>query len=166
MIVVGIAPGVRNLAYCVLHYKEGELPRVPKYGADVLKGVKPAGNAERLREKVSIHMKVFEVVLERFPPTVIAIGPPAVKSEPRLYIESARFVLGMLVARLQREGLPVELMSWRTRDELVDVLEAPSWSSALVGRLEPMKRVKTRAVKVAAATALAAGSLVIAGKYK
>lgn len=156
MIVVGIAPGVRNLAYCVLHYKEGHLPRVPKFGADVLKGVKPGTDKDRLRDKVAIHMKVFEVVLERFPPTIIAIGPPAVKSEPRLYIEAARLVVGALVARLQREGVPVELVSLRTRDELVEALGATSWSSALSGRLEPMERVKTRSVKVAAATALAA----------
>ena len=160
MIVLGIAPGGRNLAYCVLHYKEGEgwLPTVRL--AELLKGIRlhGASMATDLQRKAGHHVKILTVVLERFPPTLIAVGPPALSTEPEFHTEAARFVLKMLITKLSHAGLPLRHMEWRTKTELAHALGIDKWRSVLDGRIaDPTGRVKKPAVQIAAAAALAGG---------
>jgi hypothetical protein len=170
VIVVGIAPGVRNLAYCVLHYRDGELPRVPGFGADLLKGIRLNGATSflDLQRKASVHVKILSVVLERFPPVVLAVGPQAVPRESELQVEAARLVLKLLVAGLADRGMRIEVMDWDSKEELLEELGASRWSSVLGGRIAQPdeararekleRRLRKPAVRIAAAAALAAGS--------
>lgn len=168
MIVLGIAPGVRNLAYCVLHYKEGEgwLPTAQL--AELLKGIRLNGATlpNDLRRKVGHHVKILGVVLERFPATLIAVGPPAIPSEPEFHTEAARFVLRLLVTELGQQGLPLRHVEWRTKPELAAALGIDKWRSVLDGRIANGARLRKPAVRVAAATALAGGLLLHAENRK
>jgi len=159
VIVLGIAPGVRNLAYCVLHYKEGEgwLPTVRL--AELLKGIRLNGASlpHDLQRKAGHHVKILTVVLERFPPMLIAVGPPALPTEPEFHTEAARFVLRLLVGELKHHGLPLRHMEWRTKPELARALGIEKWRNVLDGRIADEARIVKPAVRVAAAAALAGG---------
>lgn len=171
MIVIGVAPGVRNLAYCVLSYNGEGLPRVPGFGADLLKGIRlnAASTFSDLQRKANVHLKVLSVVFERFPPVVIAVGPQAVPRENELQVQAARLVLHLLVAGLADRGAKIQHAEWRTKPELLAALGATKWSTVLDGRIaeppEPTSRAKLErrlakpAVRIAAATALAGGAL-------
>lgn len=186
MIVLGIAPGVRQLAYCVLHYSDpGELPRVPDFGADLLKGIRTHGTKTLfdLQKKARIHVKILDVILERFPPLIIAVGPAAISTEPELHVEAARLVLRLAVAGMREQGFRIELAEWRTKAEVTDALDADKWSTILDGRIEntawtPIdkaarkraerltQRLRKPAVCIAAASALAAGRRLRPETYK
>jgi len=168
VIVLGIAPGVRNLAYCVLHYKEGDgwLPAVRL--AELLKGIRLNGASlpTDLRRKAGHHIKILGVVLERFPPVLIAVGPPAIPSEPELHTEAARLVLRLFVAELAERGVPLRHMEWRTKDALARALGSDKWRNVLDGRIENESRLHKPAVRVAAAAALAGGIALHAETHK
>lgn len=168
MIVLGIAPGVRNLAYCVLHYKEGEgwLPTVRL--AELLKGIRLHGATlpTDLRRKAGHHAKILSVVLERFPPVLIAVGPAAIPTEPEFHTEAARFVLRMVVGELAQAGMPVRHLEWRTKPELAHALGIDKWRNILDGRIANEAKLRKPAVRVAAAAALAGGLVLQAENHK
>lgn len=169
--MVGIAPGVRNLAYCVLNYNGEGLPRIPGFGADLLKGIRLNGalTLGDLQRKANVHVKVLSVVFERFPPVVVAVGPQAVPRENELQVQAARFVLHLLVAGLAERGMRVQHAEWRTKEELLAALGGTRWSNVLngriaqpadeQGRLKLERRLGKPAVRLAAAAALAGGNL-------
>ena len=143
---------------------EGVLPTAGL--RELLKGIRMNGARLPLdfQRKFSAHAKILDVVLERATPVVIAVGPPALASEPVLQVETARFCLRAIAGELARQGLPVRHFEWRTKDELVEVLGLADWNQVLLGRLQNSKGIKKPAVQVAAATALAGGSLYRAEK--
>ena len=207
MIVLGIAPGVRNLAYCVLSYKDEEfpeavvckacdrrvkvprngldpltpsakltcecgetvhvqryLPWVPRFGADLLKGIRMNGATVLgdLQRKATAHVRVLDVIFQRFPPVVIGVGPPARPNEPELHTEAARFVLRLAVAALAEQNMRIQQFDdWRTKDDLLDELHVKQWSKVLRGRIENLdakRQLGKPGVQIAAATALAASA--------
>lgn len=168
VIVLGIAPGVVNLAYCVLHYKEGIGWLPMARAAELLKGIRLNGATlpTDFVRKAQQHAKILRVVLERFPPVLIAVGPPARPKEPELRIEAARLVLRLLVSELNQMGVPLRHMEWRTKEEIATVLGLDKWRSVLDGRIGNQGRLKKPAVRLAAATALAGGTQLLAENHK
>ena len=108
----------------------------------------------------------MSVVLERFPPLLIAVGPAAIV-EPEFHTEAARFVLRMVAAELSQNGMPVRHLEWRTKPELAQALGIDKWRSVLDGRIVDARRLtKKPAVMVAAAAALAGGLVLQAENHK
>lgn len=165
--MLGIAPGVQNLAYCVVSYgDEGKLPTAGL--RQLLKGIRMKGAKSPLefQRKFSAHAKILDVVFERSLPVIVAVGPPALASEPMLQVETARLCIKVLAHELARRGLPIRHFEWRTKDELVNVLGLAGWNQVLFGRLQNASLIKKPAVQVAAATALAGGSSYLSEKIR
>ena len=128
MIVLGISPGVRTLAYCVLLLRPGaEHPEV--VDSDLLKGGKPKKGADEkeLRQRSKPHWLTLDVVLRRAAddsgkePVVMAIGPGPDK-EPKLHQFIVRAFLTGLAEELKAAGLRIVCVNWTTARELDGVL--------------------------------------------
>ena len=105
--VLGIAPGLGAVGYCVLDIDARGVGHCLDY--DVLMGNRAAqlgrANADlslatiaQLVHRFRVHRMIIEVVCERHYPCVLAIGPAAVSREPPLYISAARSALGDMAA--------------------------------------------------------------------
>lgn len=173
MIVLGIAPGLQNLGYCVVSCDANrELPHALYW--ELLKGIwmRGATAPAELQKKAKAHRLVLDIVLERWQPMLIAVGPPALTKEPKLQVEATRFVLRLLLTELIGAGLPVRYIEWQTKQEIADVLGIAEWRQVLAGRLTTAehtaapeddpedlppspRELKKPALQIAAATALA-----------
>lgn len=113
MIVLGITPGLRALAYSVVGFR-GE-SRGDLIDADVLRGSKaPAdANLEALTHKGRPHRLILSVILERHPPAALGLGPPYSRQEPHLHVTAARHVITLLAGAFR-----VPTQDFRTKQEL------------------------------------------------
>lgn len=165
LIVLGIAPGLQNLGYCIVSYKDdGSLPKA-RY-RELLKGIwmRGATAPAELQKKAKAHRMVLDIVLERWQPVLIAVGPPALPKEPAIQVDAARFVLRVFFSELIGAGLPMRYIEWQTKEEIAAVLGLDEWRRVLPGRLLNAQGIKKPALQVAAATALAGGSVLLAEK--
>ena len=127
MIVLGITPGVRSLAYCVLSLRDGsDEPEL--LDSDLLKGGRvAAGDDERRILKKAAPALILHIVLERAfdlnrkEPVVMAIGPGSEK-EPETLVFLVRAMLTGLAVELEERGVRIECINWRTASELDTVL--------------------------------------------
>lgn len=96
MIVLGITPGLRALAYSVVGFR-GE-DRGDLIDADVLRGSRapPDANLTALTHKGRPHRLILSVILERHPPAALGLGPPYSRQEPQLHVTAARHVCSLL----------------------------------------------------------------------
>lgn len=93
MIVFGVAPGVRQLGYCMLEYGNG---RCNSLDSDILSGKRfLAGtpNLAMIAKKFGAHRLLITTVWERHSPVILAIGPPADEREDPLHPELATRIL-------------------------------------------------------------------------
>lgn len=160
MIALGITPGVRSLAYCVLYRRAAAIePMV--VDSDLLKGGKPMPNDGRgeLMKKVKPHALTLHVVLERAfdvdKTVVMAIGPGSDK-EPAELLYLVRAMLTGLAVELGERNCPIVCLNWQTDQEMADVLGTPVKRAVRrsLGRVAPAL-VRTPYV-MAAGAALAA----------
>ena len=128
MIVLGVTPGVRSLAYCVLLVRRGATePEV--IDSDLLKGGDPGGDLkkETLAKKSKPHALTLEVVLERAfdlakgTAVLLAIGPGSGK-EPPEHVLFVRALLAGITVELAELGMRIDCVSWTTPEELDEVL--------------------------------------------
>lgn len=124
MIVVGIAPGLQHLAYCVLMFPNaGERAmRGAPVDLDILKTRR--GSDDEWHKKALVHTRTLGVVFERASPAVIAIGPQLKPKEPPTQIEIVRLVLRAFATGPCAEWISA-YYEWRTPDELGAVLAVP-----------------------------------------
>lgn len=97
MIVLGVAPGLRSLAYSVVgFYKPGE--RGDLIDADVLRGNRTESDAPwaKLLDRGRPHRLIMSVVFERHPPAILSLGPPYSKKEPQLHVESVATLMEVM----------------------------------------------------------------------
>jgi len=96
--VVGISPGLSAVGYCVLDVDAAGRAHCLTY--DVLTGNRAAqleragidisiANVVQLATRFRIHSRILNVVLERYYPCVVAIGPAAINKEPPKFVEAA-----------------------------------------------------------------------------
>lgn len=162
MVVLGITPGVRSLAYCVLA-RAPQAPEPTLVDSDLLKGgrPKPSDNDKDLKRKAKPHILTLDVVLKRafdIPPkgqkVVMAIGPGSGKEPPEL-VFLVRAVLTGLAVELGELGMHIECINWYTTKEL-DVLLGTSFKRAVRDCLSKYAPILRSPYLVAAGTALAA----------
>lgn len=98
MFVLGIAPGAQALAYTVLAYERGR-PRSELLDTDVLRaGRVTAKDALDIARRCRAHQLILDVVLERHPPAILVLGPPANPREPIEHVGLVRVALRLLAA--------------------------------------------------------------------
>lgn len=93
MIALGIVPGLASMGYCVV---DVSLPIVNPLDCDVLLGSKLKNSTATLLKKAAVHRLVLDIVLERTPPAILALGPPLNTKEPPEHIEAVRYMLRMV----------------------------------------------------------------------
>lgn len=93
LIALGVSPGLRHLAYCVLKFDGG--PKAELLDSDVLRGGRTIRdlNVFELAIKFRIHSMILDLVWERHTPTVLGLGPRASSQEPVEYSDFARHAL-------------------------------------------------------------------------
>lgn len=153
VVVLGVAPGIKRLAYVVL-LARGEHPRMLDH--DVVRGARTqaATPESELRRKAGIPLKILEVVIERAPPVVIAVGPPGFESEPTLHIQMCRVALRLLVAAMNEQGFRIQYREWPTREELAAELGSRSLRGA-TKKIDGIALIRGKPLELAAASALA-----------
>lgn len=165
MIVLGITPGVRSLAYCVLLI-EAERP-AEVIDSDLLKGGSPTASddEEKLKKKSKPHALTLHIVIERAfdlskrAPITMALGPGTGK-EPAIHVLLVRLMLAGLAAEFEEQmpGLKIDCVSWETTDEL-DVILGMDVKKAVRRTLNHSGTTLIRSPYVlAAGTALAAAA--------
>jgi hypothetical protein len=102
-VVLGIAPGLGAVGYCVLDIDAHGVGHCLDY--DVLMGNRAAQldranadlslavNVAQLISRFRVHRMIIEVLCERHYPFALAIGPAALSREPPLYVSAARSAL-------------------------------------------------------------------------
>lgn len=92
-IVLGIAPGLRALAYSVMSASGGALTPIDH---DILLGGHLKKSLADLSKKAYAHALILDVVFERNPPAVLAIGPACNAGEPPEHLWAVRTMLEAL----------------------------------------------------------------------
>lgn len=92
-IVLGIAPGLRSLAYSVMSVEGSTLTPVDH---DILLGGHFKKSIATLAKKAYAHALILDVVFERNPPTVLAIGPACNAGEPLDHLDAVRTMLSLI----------------------------------------------------------------------
>lgn len=85
MIAIGIAPGIRSLAYCALEWDGHGTAQV--LDQDVLsrpKLIKGDPNPALLAKRFHCHRLILTTVWDRHVPTILSIGPQCDPAEPEL----------------------------------------------------------------------------------
>ncbi len=131
MIVVGISPGLRSLAYCVLFFP-AEPSRPEVRDSDLMKGgrVKKDADQASLARSARPHELVLDVVLERAMeandhpvlPTIVAVGPSVSTKEPNEHDKTVRQLLRAMVLQMKGAGHRIDHREWRTEEDLGKVL--------------------------------------------
>jgi hypothetical protein len=90
IIVLGIAPGLKSLAYSVMSSAGASLTPIDH---DILLGGHLKKSLADLSKKAYAHALILDVVFERNPPAVLAIGPPCNLVEPPEHLWAVRTML-------------------------------------------------------------------------
>jgi len=100
LIAIGFTSGLGSIACSVLSANDGEYESL---WSEVLSGPRQKRGVSHHR-RYKAHRLMFEIFFDRWPPAVIALGPPAAKDEPLewvIFMRTAMFELGKSV------GVPV-----------------------------------------------------------
>lgn len=166
MIVLGIAPGIRTLAWSVLDFPDRTLRAdcldcdVEHHGARGFSIV----TFEDMLSRARVHWLILTVLLGRHDGAVMVIGPQADSKEPVEHAEAARCLLRSLCL-----GVGVPLLEFTDRDEVLDVLgvshrQITAVAEAVVGKRKRDGKVElpTRSRAIVATFVLgAAGARVL-----
>jgi len=128
---------------------------------DILLGSRLKNSTADLLKRANVHRLILDVVRERYPPTLIAIGPPNRENEPADHVAAAREMLHLLARFLSIPTITLDT------DDISRVLKKhrrESLARAVERRLEtPIGG--DRWVVLATATALV-GAELFSGKQK
>ena len=157
MIIVGIAPGLRHLSYCVLSFRdEGPGEQID---SDILKTGRGAIGLDEWiwRSKVSVHCKLLEIVFERASPAIVAVGPQLDPHESPLQVSVARLVLRAFAEGPCRQWVRT-YYEWPTPEGLGRVLGLPPsrFRQSLKDHLREPGVIRAPQIQRAAAVAIAA----------
>lgn len=130
MIVLGISPGVRSLAYCLVATRENGALEVVDH--ELMKGGRPqpSDTKEALQKRSRPHSLVLHIVMERAfeknggHPLIVAIGPSG-KDLPSIELLAVRVVLLGLCAELEGLGVRLTTLNIMRPNELAAALGAP-----------------------------------------
>lgn len=114
-IVLGIAPGLKSLAYSVLSV-DGQ--SVTPIDHDILLGGHLKKSLAGLAKKAYAHALILDVVFERNPPAVLAIGPPCNPGEPSEHLEAVRTMLALVSGQFGVRIAPIDEPLMTTELEL------------------------------------------------
>lgn len=152
MIVLGVAPGLSELAYSVLAcYPDAVL--VDPIDADVLHGGRggPPASVIALQRRTHVHHMILGLVFERHTPALVVLGPASKTNEPDEHVNGVRMLL-----RVIAEGVRVPVIELPDKLDMIAALGADqrSWRRSVDDRLrEPISH--DRRIVLATATALA-----------
>lgn len=161
MIVLGVSPGIKKLAYCVIE-PVGD-PADPEWellDLDRLKGAKVAATAlaafgaSELVKKFKVHDLILSTIWERYTPEVMVVGPPADPAESERLVSAARRALRSMAASYGMEYIEI-----KTLEELADCIECGGTRNlrrAVADYLEYRKAPRDGCKIVAMASAVAA----------
>jgi hypothetical protein len=165
LIVVGISPGLRSLAYCVLVFSATS-GRPEIRDSDLSKGGKAKKKTPKgeLEKKATPHRLLLDVVIERAIDenrlrgltTVVAVGPNADAEEPPPHDLVVRAVLKRMVEELRTHGFAVEYMEWQTSTALEAALGSDPRAAVRRALNHGTTLIRGAAFTYAAAAALAA----------
>ena len=159
MIVLGVAPGLRSLAYAVLSFRDGSRA-AEVVDADVLKasGQSDEASVWAVTRSARVHALVMGVVFDRDPPALLSLGPPTDLGEPALHVEVVCKALTMLamaigarIARFPTEPEVRSALGSMYEQEVGPRSLRKAVQCSLLGRLP----TTNRRVLVATATAIA-----------
>jgi hypothetical protein len=140
------------LAYSVVWWKDGG--EVITVDTDVLR-CRPLSLEGKLNpnKRSRVHQLVLSVVAERWPPTVVCIGPPLDPREPELHVQATLVMLRAVAAAM---GVPIQRIE--SEAELFRRLDArpPRLGPAVQRRLTSPLGTRDRRIVLATAAAVAA----------
>lgn len=114
MIVLGVAPGLRALSYCVLSFHD-EAEKADIVDCDVLlngRAPKPQ-NMWDATKRGRVHNLILGVVCERHTPAVVALGPPLVSGETSEHVSAVRMTIRLLAG-----GFGIPVYEFRARQDV------------------------------------------------
>jgi len=153
--VLGVAPGLRSLAYSVVGFYEPD-DRGDLIDADVLRGTKagPDANWAALLLKGRPHRLIMSVVFERNPPAALALGPPYSKKEPDLHVQSVRTLLQVMA-----QALKVPTLEYADKKTLLSVFPQTETLRNIVLRHVRAESLEGNTALLVATATAAAGAL-------
>jgi hypothetical protein len=136
VIILGIAPGIRTLAWSVLDFPDRTL-RADCLDCDVEHHGARGFSLETFEDmlaRAKVHWLILTVLLGRHEGAVLVLGPQADRYEPEEHAEAARCLLRTLCM-----GAGVPVLEIGTRDEVLDTLgvthrQITAVAEAVVGR--------------------------------
>lgn len=154
LIAIGLTSGLSSIACSVLMV--GDRTRVVH--SEVMAGPRKRRGVPHQR-CYRAHRLIFDVIFERWPPGVIALGPPSEKDEPIewvIFMRSAMFELGKSL------NVPVQLYDHES--SILRTLNRPDERSGLktlIKRQLPEFRSNKRRIILSTATAMAGARQVL-----
>lgn len=156
VIILGITPGLKSLAYSVMDVSGP--PQVIDH--DILLGGRVKDSLAAIAKKAYVHALVLDVVFERDPPVVLAIGPPS-RKEPPEYIAAVQLMLATLARKF---GVRITLLDEALMNDILTPSPRESLERVVSRRLGSPLGSSDRRIVLAAAIALAGGILVERGQ--
>ena len=153
MIVLGVAPGLGELAYSVLAYHAGATQADP-VDSDVLhagRGPLPTSAFQVLR-RTHVHHMILGVVCERWTPALVVLGPAVRPKEPPEHVDSVRQLIRIIAV-----SLSVPVVDLPDKDAMLSALgaEARSWRNHVADGLRSPMGSQDRRIVLATATGIA-----------
>lgn len=153
MIVLGVAPGLSELAYSVLAF-HAAADQADPIDADVLhagRGPTP-NNPFHIAKRSHVHHMILGVIAERHTPALFVLGPACRTKEPTEHVESVRLVLRVIAM-----GIQIPVIDLSDKLEMVRALGADqrSWRSSVDALLRRPLGSADRRIVLATATAVA-----------
>lgn len=153
MVVLGVAPGLGELAYAVLAYHSGALQADP-IDSDVLHaGRGPLPTADwQISNRSRVHHMLLGIVAERHTPALVVLGPPVRPKEPVEHVQSVR-----LIIRAIAFGLHIPIIDLPDKTDMILALGADqrSWRRAVTDGIRGPLPSQDRRIVLATATAIA-----------
>lgn len=117
MIVIGIVPGLKSLAYVVLSVNERGLGDPVLWDVIHTRKTPDAAPLAQLAARAEVLALELSVVLERGPVLAVGLGPPYARAEPKPHVDAVRAML----ERLTRSAR-IPLLSLENKGDLHDTL--------------------------------------------
>lgn len=149
--LIGVAPGLNALAYSVLELAPGSRPRSVDHDVLHARPLSPESFTNPYK-RGRIHQMVLGVVAERYPPSLLVIGPVLDPREEPAHVQASRDVLAKMA-----EHFRMALVSLDTRDAITAVLqsEGKSLGRAVNQLLDEPLDSRDRRIVLATAAGLA-----------
>jgi len=153
VLVLGLTSGLSSLGYSVLSTTPSHLDQID---CDLLAGSRMASSS--IWTRCNAHRLILTVILERHPPTVLALGPPVERGEPPEFVTEMRLMMRSIAALIR-----VPVVEYSEEESVITALDFGAARSRAKRRLNGlvahhlgMRHSTNRRIVLATATALAA----------